>query len=95
MRGDEKEAKMRRSGRIVGVEGGWQGYKIRIYVCIASRILDPLSQESAVLEMELFESSFQPRLHVQVVSRSKNNCAALSTPGSISLSKSINSRERP
>lgn len=52
---------------------GWQGYKIRIYVCIASRILDPLSQESAVLEMELFESAFQPRLCVQVVSRSENN----------------------
>lgn len=50
---------------------GWQGYKIRIYVCIASKILDPLSQESVVLEMELFESSFQPRLHVQTVSRSK------------------------
>lgn len=26
---------------------GWQGYKIRIYVCIVSRILDPLSQESS------------------------------------------------
>lgn len=52
---------------------GWQGYKIRIYVCIASRILDPLSQESAVLEMELFESAFQPRLCVQVVSRSESN----------------------
>jgi len=41
-------------------------------VCIASRILDPLSQESAALEMELFESSFQPRLRVQVASRSRD-----------------------
>lgn len=66
-----------KNGGEVGVQWewravGWQGYKIRIYVCIASRILDPLSQESAVLEMELFESSFQPRLHVQTVSRSKS-----------------------
>lgn len=59
-------------GGTAGRRVGWQGYKIRIYVCIASRILDPLSQESAVLEMELFESSFQPRLRVQVVSRPKS-----------------------
>lgn len=44
-------------------------------MCIASKILDPLSQENAVLEMELFESSFQLRLYVQTVSRLKSNCA--------------------
>lgn len=55
---------------------GWQGYKIRIYVCIASRILDPLSQESTVLEMELFESAFQARLCVQVVSSLESNAVS-------------------